>query len=346
MRFLDFCKIFVKGGDGGDGIVSFRREKFIAMGGPDGGNGGRGGNVIIEASDSVSLLVDYAYKRKYAAKNGRPGQGKQMAGAKGEDLILKVPIGTQVFDETNTTMIADLNESDKKVLIASGGKGGLGNNCFKSSINKAPRKSTKGELGEEFNIHLRLKLIADIGILGMPNAGKSTFLSKITNAKGKIANYPFSTTVPKLGTFKKYDRDIIIADIPGLIKDAHKGKGLGDRFLAHIERCKVLIYMIDIGDYNLKKVLDMLTMELGHYSKELIKKPYIIAFNKIDMIDAKDLISKQKKIAKQFSNQKYFFLSSLNGDGVNDLLNASIKMLSDMERDSKPKEQKNQWSPI
>ena len=272
MKFLDQAKIYVKAGDGGSGSASFRREKFIEFGGPDGGDGGDGGSIIITAEKNLNTLIDFRFQQHFRADRGENGMGKKKSGKAGKDLILKVPIGTQVFEEDNNTLIEDLNKEGQKITIANGGKKGLGNVRFKSSTNRAPRKKTEGSKGEAFWIWLQLKVIADIGIIGMPNAGKSSLLSVLTKAKPKIANYPFTTINPNLGVTRYGDKELTLADIPGLIEGAHEGIGLGDKFLRHIERCKSLIHLIDITNENILENYVQIRKELEKYSKNLLKK--------------------------------------------------------------------------
>tara|TARA_B100000941_G_scaffold3961_1_gene2539 strand:+ start:64 stop:1047 length:984 start_codon:yes stop_codon:yes gene_type:complete len=297
MKFLDQVKIYVKAGNGGDGSPSFRREKFIEFGGPDGGDGGKGGSVILRAERNLNTLVDYRFQQHHKAKRGENGSGQNRTGKNGEDLVLKVPLGTQVFEEDNKTLIFDFMNIEEKFIVASGGKGGLGNTRFKSSTNRAPRKFTKGFIGEEFVIWLQLKTIADIGIIGLPNAGKSSLLAALTNANPKIANYKFTTLNPNLGVTKYDNKEITIADIPGLVEGAHKGTGLGIKFLKHIERCKSLLHLIDITNDDLKKSYKQIKNELKKYSTKLSKKKELVILNKIDLMDNKDL----KKIIKEFS---------------------------------------------
>ncbi len=297
MKFLDQVKIYVKAGNGGDGSPSFRREKFIEYGGPDGGDGGKGGSVILKAERNLNTLIDYRYQQHHKAKRGENGSGQNRTGKSGEDLILKVPLGTQVFEEDNKTLIFDFIKIGEEFVVAAGGKGGLGNNRFKSSTNRAPRKFTKGTLGEEFTIWLQLKTIADIGIIGLPNAGKSSLLAAITNANPKIANYQFTTLNPNLGVASYDDKEVTIADIPGLIEGAHKGTGLGIQFLKHIERCKSLLHMIDITNDDIKKSYNQVKNELKNYSNKLSKKKELIVLNKTDLIDEK----KVKDIVNNFS---------------------------------------------
>ena len=297
MKFLDQVKIYIKAGNGGDGSPSFRREKFIEYGGPDGGDGGKGGSIILKAEQNLNTLIDYRYQQHHKAQRGNNGAGQNKTGKSGDDLILKVPLGTQVFEEDNKTLIFDSVKVSEEFIAAAGGKGGLGNTRFKSSTNRAPRKFTKGTVGEEFTIWLQLKTIADIGIIGLPNAGKSSLLAAITNANPKIANYQFTTLNPNLGVARYDDKEITIADIPGLVEGAHKGTGLGTQFLKHIERCKSLLHMIDITNLDLKKSYKQIKNELKNYSPRLAKKKELIVLNKTDLVSE----DKVKKIIKDFS---------------------------------------------
>ena len=296
MKFLDQVKIFIKAGDGGSGSASMRREKFVEYGGPDGGNGGSGGSIIIKAERNLNTLIDYRYTQHFKSEKGQNGLGKNQTGRGGEDLYLKVPIGTQVFEEDNKTLIFDFKNEKEEFVVAIGGKAGLGNTNFKSSTNRAPKKFTKGAVGEEFWLWLQLKTIADIGIIGLPNAGKSSLLAAITNATPKIANYKFTTLNPNLGVASYDDKEITLADIPGLIEGAHTGTGLGIKFLKHIERCKVLLHMIDITDKSLEKSYNQVKNEMAKYSKELLNKKEIIVLNKIDLLETKEA----NKIIKKF----------------------------------------------
>ena len=293
MKFLDQVKIFIKAGDGGSGSPSFRREKFIEFGGPDGGDGGKGGSIILKSERNLNTLIDYRYQQHFKAQRGQDGKGKKMTGKSGEDLFLKVPIGTQVFEEDNKTLIYDFKNNNDEFIVATGGRGGFGNTKFKSSTNRAPKKITKGVKGEEFWIWFQLKTIADIGIIGLPNAGKSSLLASMTSATPKIANYKFTTLNPNLGVAVYDDKEITLADIPGLIEGAHTGTGLGIKFLKHIERCKTLLHLIDINEDDLISSYKQVRNELKNYGKELIKKKEIIVFNKIDLIEKNDL---QKKV--------------------------------------------------
>ena len=315
MKFLDQVKIFIKAGDGGSGSPSFRREKFIEFGGPDGGDGGKGGSIILKAERNLNTLIDYRYQQHFKAKRGGNGKGKNQTGKGGDDLYLKVPIGTQIFEEDNQTLIFDFKREDDKFVAASGGKGGFGNTRFKSSTNRAPKKFTKGTKGEEFWIWLQLKTIADIGIIGLPNAGKSSLLASITSATPKIANYKFTTLNPNLGVAVYDDTEIILADIPGLIEGAHTGVGLGIKFLKHIERCKTLLHLIDVNEDDLINIYKQVRSELKEYSKDLIKKEELVVFNKIDLIDKKTLNEKIKKFENKIK-KKVLTLSTINKSSV------------------------------
>ena len=297
MKFLDQVKIYVKAGNGGDGSPSFRREKFIEFGGPDGGDGGDGGSVILKAERNLNTLIDYRYQQHHKAKRGDNGSGQNRTGKSGENLVLKVPLGTQVFEEDNKTLIYDFIKIGDEFVAANGGKGGLGNTKFKSSINRAPRKFTKGTTGEEFTIWLQLKTIADIGIIGLPNAGKSSLLAAITNANPKIANYQFTTLNPNLGVASYDDKEVTIADIPGLVEGAHKGTGLGIQFLRHIERCKSLLHLIDITNEDIKKSYIQVKNELKNYSSKLSKKRELVVLNKTDLLKKSEI----KRIIDEFS---------------------------------------------
>jgi len=315
MKFLDQVKIFIKAGDGGSGSPSFRREKFIEFGGPDGGDGGKGGSIILKSERNLNTLIDYRYQQHFKAKRGGNGKGKNQTGKGGDDFYLKVPIGTQIFEEDNQTLIFDFKREDDKFVAASGGKGGFGNTRFKSSTNRAPKKFTKGTKGEEFWIWLQLKTIADIGIIGLPNAGKSSLLASITSATPKIANYKFTTLNPNLGVAVYDDTEIILADIPGLIEGAHTGVGLGIKFLKHIERCKTLLHLIDVNEDDLINIYKQVRSELKEYSKDLIKKEELVVFNKIDLIDKKTLNEKIKKFENKIK-KKVLTLSTINKSSV------------------------------
>jgi len=327
MKFLDQIKIYIKAGNGGDGSPSFRREKFIEYGGPDGGDGGKGGSVILKAEQNLNTLIDYRYQQHHKAKRGENGAGQNRTGKSGQNLILKVPLGTQVFEEDNKTLIFDFTKISEEFVAANGGKGGLGNTRFKSSTNRAPRKFTKGALGEEFIIWLQLKTIADIGIIGLPNAGKSSLLASVTNANPKIANYQFTTLNPNLGVASYDNKEITIADIPGLIEGAHKGTGLGIKFLKHIERCKSLLHLIDITNDDLKKNYKQVKNELKEYSSKLNRKKELIVLNKTDLIEEKEV----KKIIKHFKKNiksEVVSLSTLNKSSVSKIKSKLLSYVS------------------
>tara|TARA_Y100000996_G_scaffold404269_1_gene378184 strand:- start:56 stop:1039 length:984 start_codon:yes stop_codon:yes gene_type:complete len=299
MKFLDQVKIYVKAGDGGHGSPSFRREKFIEYGGPDGGDGGNGGSIVLRSEINLNTLIDFRYQQHHKAERGENGMGQNRTGKSGEDLLLKVPLGTQVFEEDNKTLIYDFTKPGEEYVAAVGGKGGLGNTRFKSSTNRAPRKFTKGSLGEEFIIWLQLKTIADVGIIGLPNAGKSSLLASITNATPKIADYQFTTLNPNLGVATYDNKEITLADIPGLIEGAHQGTGLGIKFLKHIERCKTLLHLIDITNKDLEKAYNQVKNELKSYSPNLLKKKELVVLNKIDLIEDEKIA----KIVNDLSNK-------------------------------------------
>jgi len=315
MKFLDQAKIYVKAGDGGPGSISFRREKFIEFGGPDGGDGGSGGSIIFVADKNLNTLIDFRYQQHFKAEKGEGGKGKKKTGKNGKDLILKVPIGTQIFEEDNNTLVEDITKPEQKIIVAYGGKGGLGNVRFKSSTNRSPRKKTDGNKGESFWIWLQLKVIADVGIVGMPNSGKSSLLSALTRAKPKIANYPFTTISPNLGVVNYNNNEFTLADIPGLIEGAHEGIGLGDKFLRHIERCNNILHLVDITNENLIENYSKVRKELFKYSSKLAKKREIIVFNKIDMVNDEEIKEKinifNKKIKK-----KIYTISALKHKGL------------------------------
>ena len=318
MKFLDQVKTYIKAGNGGDGSPSFRREKFIEYGGPDGGDGGKGGSIILKPEQGLNTLIDYRYQQHHKAERGENGMGQNRTGKSGENLILKVPLGTQVFEEDNKTLIYDFMKLNEEFVAAAGGKGGLGNTRFKSSTNRTPKKFTKGTVGEEFTIWLQLKTIADIGVIGLPNAGKSSLLASITNANPKIANYQFTTLNPNLGVASYDDKEITIADIPGLIEGAHEGTGLGIQFLKHIERCKTLLHLIDITNNDLEKAYYQVKNELKSYNPDLLKKKELIVLNKIDLID-KEL---GKEIANDFSkkiSEEVLTLSTLEKNSVSQI---------------------------
>ena len=324
MKFLDQAKIYIKAGNGGSGSASFRREKFIEYGGPDGGDGGDGGSVIVQSDRNLNTLIDFRYAQHFKAQHGKPGSKRNRTGANGEDLILKVPMGTQIYEEDNNTLIYDFTKNKEKYLVASGGKGGLGNVRFKSSTNRAPKKKTNGKLGEEFWIWLQLKVIADIGIIGKPNAGKSSLLAALTRAKPKIANYPFTTINPNLGVSYYGGKEITLADIPGLVEGAHKGVGLGDKFLRHIERCKILLHLIDLSEDDLLNSYKKIKSELSNYDKDLIKKREIIFFNKSDLLDDNEINEKLKEFKKKIKT-KYEVVSVYSNKDLQKIKKLLIK---------------------
>lgn len=327
MKFLDQVKIYVKAGNGGSGSPSFRREKFVEFGGPDGGDGGKGGSVILISERNLNTLIDYRYQQHFKAERGKDGSGKNKTGKGGEDLYLKVPLGTQVFEEDNKTLIYDFKSQKEEFLVASGGKGGFGNTRFKSSTNRAPKKFTKGGQGEEFWIWLQLKTIADIGIIGLPNAGKSSLLASMTSANPKIANYKFTTINPNLGVASYDDKEVTLADIPGLIEGAHTGTGLGIKFLKHIERCKTLLHLIDITEDDLFISYNQVRKELSKYSKDLVKKKEIIVLNKTDLIDEEEKKEKIKKLKNKLK-KNIFLMSTMDKKSVSDIKSKLVNYVS------------------
>jgi len=327
VRFIDEAKIWIKAGDGGDGCVAFRREKFVPKGGPSGGNGGKGGDVIFRAKKDIRTLIDFHYRQHFKAEDGRNGEGNNREGRSGEDLIIPVPVGTVISEikDGNESFLADLAEDGAEYVVAKGGKGGKGNASFKSSTNQAPRKATKGEKGEEKYLKLELKLLADVGIIGYPNSGKSTLISRVSSARPKIADYPFTTLAPNLGVVDLGDlRCFVIADIPGLIEGASEGKGLGHKFLRHIERTKVLIHLVDLSVPDALKRYYNIREELAKYSEKLYKKPEIIAGNKIDL----DISKKNIEIFREQFKDVYF-ISALTGEGVRQLMEAVWRVINE-----------------
>ena len=327
MKFLDQAKIYIKAGNGGSGSASFRREKFIEYGGPDGGDGGDGGSIIVESDRNLNTLIDYRYAQHFKAQHGKQGSKRNRTGANGKDLILKVPVGTQIYEEDNNALIYDFIEGRERYVVASGGKGGLGNVRFKSSTNRAPKKKTSGKLGEEFWIWFQLKVIADIGIIGKPNAGKSSLLAALTKAKPKIANYPFTTINPNLGVTYYDNKEVTLADIPGLVEGAHKGVGLGDKFLRHIERCKVLLHLIDLSETDLVNSYKKIKLELENYDRKLAKKKEIIFFNKSDLFENGDIIKKLEKFKKEIKS-KYEIISVFSNKDLQKVKKLLIKNVS------------------
>jgi GTP-binding protein len=321
MKFLDEAKVYIRSGDGGAGSVSFRREKYIEFGGPDGGDGGRGGDVWVEAVNGLNTLIDFRFQQHFKAQTGTHGMGRNRTGANGGDVTLKVPVGTQIFEEDNETLIIDLTREGQKFRLAKGGNGGFGNAHFKSSTNQAPNWANPGLEGEEKTIWLRLKLIADAGLVGLPNAGKSTFLASVTRARPKIANYPFTTLHPNLGVATIDGREFVLADIPGLIEGAHEGVGIGDRFLGHVERTRVLLHLVSAVEEKVGKAYKTVQNELEAYGGGLIDKPVIVALSQIDILDEKELKKKAKELEKA-SGQTPFLISAVTGKGMTDVLRA------------------------
>jgi len=332
MKFLDLAKVYVKSGDGGNGSISFRREKFIEFGGPDGGDGGRGGNVWAECVSGLNTLIDYRYQQHYKAERGGHGMGRNRAGANGKDVTLKVPPGTEILAEDQETVIADLTEVGQRVLISKGGNGGFGNAHFKSATNQAPRHANPGLPGEELTLWLRLKLIADAGLVGLPNAGKSTFLAAVSKARPKIADYPFTTLHPNLGVVRVDEYDFVLADIPGLIEGAHEGAGLGTRFLGHVERCKVLLHLVDATEVGMDVATAYKTVraELKAYSPELARRREIVALSKCDALTPEDIEARVDALQKA-ARKKPLVLSSASGAGVKDVLRAMVRAIRQLD---------------
>jgi len=327
MKFLDQAKIYIKAGNGGSGSASFRREKFIEYGGPDGGDGGDGGSIIVQSDRNLNTLIDFRYAQHFKAKHGKPGSKRNKTGANGEDLILKVPVGTQIYEDDNNTLIYDFTKNKEKYLVASGGKGGLGNVRFKSSTNRAPKRKTSGKPGEEFWIWFQLKVIADVGIIGKPNAGKSSLLAALTRAKPKIANYPFTTINPNLGVTYYSGKEVTLADIPGLVEGAHKGVGLGDKFLRHIERCKVLLHLIDITENDLSNTYKKIKNELVSYDNKLSTKKEIVFFNKSDLVSDEEVENKLSDFKKKVK-LKYEVISLFSNKDVQKIKKYLIKYVN------------------
>ena len=319
MKFLDFAKVDIRSGSGGAGAISFRREKFIEYGGPDGGDGGRGGSVWAQAAEGLNTLIDFRYQQHFFAENGKSGMGKQRSGASGSDKILIVPVGTEILDEDKETVLADLTEIGQRVLLAKGGNGGFGNLHFKTSVNQAPRRSNPGQDGVERTIWLRLKLIADVGLLGMPNAGKSTFLAATSNARPKIADYPFTTLTPNLGVVAVDQAEFVVADIPGLIEGANEGRGLGDLFLGHIERCAVLLHLVDCTSSDPIKDYSTILNEIEAYGSKLTSKPRLVVFNKIDALDEEARLLLDQSFAETV-NYNALVMSAVSGENVENVL--------------------------
>jgi GTPase len=355
MKFLDEAKIYIRSGDGGNGCVSFRREKFIEFGGPNGGDGGKGGDVIAQAVEGLNTLIDYRYQQHFKAKNGGAGMGKDRHGANGRDVIMKVPVGTQIYAEDGETLLADLTEIGQRAVLARGGNGGFGNARFKTSTNRAPRHANPGQSGEELAIRLRLKLIADAGIVGLPNAGKSTLLAAVSAAKPKIADYPFTTLHPQLGVVEIDGREFVLADIPGLIAGAHEGAGLGTRFLGHVERCRVLLHLIDGTGEDAGKDYATVRAELAAYGHELSEKPEIVALNKSDamtraqqkqqMLQLKRAIAASDRGGKHSPESKALVISAATGAGVSEALRALLAAIDNARSAQPEKRVIEAWHP-
>jgi GTP-binding protein len=341
MKFLDLAKVYIRSGGGGAGCVSFRREKFIEFGGPDGGDGGHGGSVWAEAVEGLNTLIDYRYQQHFFAKSGQPGMGNQKTGRSGDDIVLKVPLGTEILDEDEETVLADLTEPGQRVCLARGGNGGWGNLQFKSSTNRAPNRANPGQEGVERTIWLRLKLIADAGLLGLPNAGKSTFLAAVSNARPKIADYPFTTLVPNLGVVGIDGKEFVMADIPGLIEGASEGRGLGIQFLAHVERCKVLLHLVDGTSSTITKDYRTIVTEIEAYSDVLGDKPRIVALNKTDAMEPKQISDRRRALEKAAGGPVHV-ISGVSGKGLQDVLRA---LMAEIEKANAKPEEAQPWRP-
>jgi len=350
MHFLDQAKIYIRSGGGGPGAVAFRREKYVEYGGPNGGNGGRGGDIIFEATAGLNTLIDFRYSQHFKAPRGGHGMGQNRNGAGGKDLVIKVPVGTQVFDDDKETLLADLVEPGQRIVLLEGGIGGRGNASYKTSTNRAPRQHQPGMPGEELWVWLRLKLLADVGLLGMPNAGKSTFINKITNANAKVGAYAFTTLRPQLGVVHHRNREFVLADIPGLIAGAADGAGIGDRFLGHIERCRVLIHLIDITGTDPAEALEIIEEELAAYGGGLDEKPRLIALNKIDLADPELAAHFAAELVKAGAD-KVFPISGATGEGIDALLDSALSYLPAATATERPAGEQEvadekPWSPI
>ncbi|MCG7393239.1 GTPase ObgE [Microvirga sp. ACRRW] len=344
MKFLDQAKIYIRSGNGGGGAVSFRREKFIEFGGPDGGDGGRGGDVWAECVEGLNTLIDYRYQQHFKAKTGGHGMGKNRAGAKGADMVLKVPAGTEILEEDGETVIADMTHVGQKVLLAKGGNGGFGNAYFTTSTNRAPRRANPGQEGVEMTIILRLKLIADAGLVGLPNAGKSTFLATVTAARPKIADYPFTTLHPGLGVVRAYSREFVLADIPGLIEGASEGIGLGDRFLSHVERCRVLLHLVEGTSEDAGEAYKVVRHEIEAYGHGLADKPEVVALSKADALD-EDTLKEQLKKLKKACKRTPLVISSASGQGVQEALQSLLTVIDEAKAEEGAAEVQEEWRP-
>lgn len=344
MKFLDLCKVYIRSGAGGGGCVSFRREKYIEYGGPDGGDGGGGGSVWAEAVDGLNTLIDFRYQQHFFAKNGQPGMGKQRTGKDGEGIVLRVPVGTEILDEDQETVIADLTEVGQRVQLARGGNGGFGNLHFKSATNQAPRRSNPGQDGVERTLWLRLKLIADVGLLGLPNAGKSTFLAATSNARPKIADYPFTTLHPNLGVVGVDNTEFVVADIPGLIEGASEGRGLGDLFLGHVERCAVLLHLVDGTSETIAEDYQTIIAEIEAYGEQLGDKPRVTVLNKIDALDEEERASALEKLEKA-SGGSVMIMSGVAREGTTEVLRALRGQIDEDRLRKRPVQEAAPWQP-
>ncbi|MAB05536.1 MAG: GTPase ObgE [Rhodobacteraceae bacterium] len=343
MKFLDLAKVYIRSGSGGKGCISCRREKYIEYGGPDGGDGGHGGDVWVETVDGLNTLIDFRYQQHFFAENGRPGMGRQRTGKDGEDIVLRVPVGTEILDEDEETVIADLTELGERGLIAKGGNGGWGNLHFKTSTNQAPRRANPGQPGVERTIWLRLKLIADVGLLGLPNAGKSTFLAATSNARPKVADYPFTTLHPNLGVVGVDGKEFVVADIPGLIEGAHEGRGLGDLFLGHVERCAVLLHLVDGSSGTLLEDYDTIVHEIREYGSGLADKPRVLVLNKVDTMDDEERAFLRDEL-ETHSGEKVLLMSGASGEGTTDVLRALRAHIEEKRLRDAP-EDDSEWQP-
>ncbi|MEL0435437.1 GTPase ObgE [Phycobacter sp. K97] len=346
MKFLDLAKVYIRSGAGGNGCISFRREKYIEYGGPDGGDGGKGGSVWVEAVDGLNTLIDFRYQQHFFAKNGQSGMGRQRTGKDGDDIILRVPVGTEILDEDEETVLADMTELGQRVLLAKGGNGGFGNLHFKTSVNQAPRRANPGQEGVDRTIWLRLKLIADAGLLGLPNAGKSTFLSATSNARPKIADYPFTTLHPNLGVVGVDNAEFVVADIPGLIEGAHEGRGIGDRFLGHVERCAVLLHLVDGTSDTVVEDYHTIIGELEAYGGELADKPRITALNKVDALDDEERAEAKAALEDAVGGPVYM-MSGVSREGLTEVLRALRSQIDEDRLRLKPQEEEGDapWQP-
>ena len=344
MKFLDLCKVYIRSGSGGNGCISFRREKYIEFGGPDGGDGGRGGDVWAEAVDGLNTLIDFRYQQHFFADNGRPGAGRQRTGADGKDIVLRVPVGTEILDEDEETVLADLTELGQRVLLAKGGNGGWGNLHFKTSTNQAPRRANPGQPGVERTIWLRLKLIADVGLLGLPNAGKSTFLAATSNARPKVADYPFTTLHPNLGVVEVDGAEFVVADIPGLIEGAHEGRGLGDLFLGHVERCAALLHLIDGTSGTLLEDYQTIINEIEAYGEGLADKPRVTVLNKIDALDDEERAFLKEELERE-AGHEVMLMSGVSKEGLTEVLRALRRHVKITRKRETETEETGPWQP-